>query len=47
MDGIKVANQWTLGWEDYSELSVWIQCNHTDPEKWKREAEEESEKGIG
>lgn len=39
MDEIKVANQLTLR-GDYSAFSKQAQCNHKDPYKWMREAEE-------
>lgn len=31
-----------LGWEDYSGLSIWAQCNHKDPYKEIGEAEKET-----
>lgn len=37
-DGIKVAKQLTLKFEDYPGLSVWAQNNHKGSSKWKAEA---------
>ena len=39
-DGINVAEQLTLRWRIYPELSRWAQCNDKDASKWKREAGE-------
>ena len=39
-DGIKVANQLTLRWQESPGLARQTQCSHKGPKKWKREAEE-------
>ena len=44
-DGIKVANQLTLRWQDSPGLARQTQCNHKGPYNWKREAEERALKG--
>lgn len=44
-DGIKLAHQLILRWEDYTGLISWAQYNHKSPYKWKREAEEREPEG--
>ena len=45
-DGIKVANQLSLRWENILRLSRWAQCNDKGPYKWKREAGEKRDGSL-